>query len=791
LTLAKLPIDALLPSIRESLARTPNLVPNLVIEAPPGAGKTTRVPPALLSLMRGQVLVLEPRRLAARLAARRVADELGEPLGETTGYQVRFEEVAGSRTRLRFLTEGILTRRFISDPALAGVDAVVLDEFHERHLETDLALALLHRLQRTARPDLKLVVMSATLDAAPIARFLGNCPILRSEGRLFDLSITHQPYSALPLEKQVATALQSFLEASLAQPNTGDILVFLPGVAEIRRAARECQALASKYDLLVLPLHGDLSPAEQDRAVAPAPKRKVILSTNVAESSVTIDGVTAVIDSGLARTASDSPRSGLPKLDVARISQASAVQRAGRAARTAPGRAIRLYTLDDFHHRRLQNPPEILRRELSELCLTLRAMGIRDPAEIDWLDAPPEPATKRAEELLSRLGATGDRARRMARYPLHPRLARLVIDAAERAAGEEGCLAAALLSSRARASSCNLLDAVDSPFDPITQRHFEQIRRLIKPSKPHSHDPHALALSVLTAFPDRVARHRKDNQLLLASGGSALLEGEARAEFLVALDIEDRSERALPLVRLFCAIEPAWLLDLFPDRVTERAGVEWNRSTERVEAVSALLYDNLIIEETRSGSPDPELAAAMLADRALEAGIVRFVDREELDQFQARLAFASEHASIPQVDVEAAFRELCRRIKSFAELKTSAPALIPALEQRVGSRLLNEIAPARIRLPNGRQTKVNYEFGKPPWIASRLQDFFGLRETPRLARGQVPVVVHLLAPNKRPVQTTADLAGFWQRLYPQVRRELSRRYPKHAWPEDPYAVRID
>lgn len=781
--LAKLPIDDLLPSIREALLRSPNLV----IEAPPGAGKTTRVPPSMLESVRGQVLVLEPRRLAARLAARRVAQELGEKPGETVGYQVRFEEVAGPRTRLRFLTEGILTRRLISDSLLAGVDAVVLDEFHERHLETDLALALLRRLQRTKRPDLLIVVMSATLDAAPIASYLGNCPILRSEGRLFELSIANQPYSALPLEKQVAAAL----DALIAQASSGDVLVFLPGAAEIRRAERECRPLAERHDLLLLPLYGDLSPAEQDRAISPAPRRKVILSTNVAESSVTVEGVTAVIDSGLARIAGDSPWSGLPTLEVARISKASATQRAGRAARTGPGRVIRLYTLDDFHRRREQDPPEILRRELSELCLTLRAMGVGHPLHMDWLDTPPEAALTRAEDLLERLGAVGDRARQMARYPLHPRLARLVIDARERGAGEEGCRAAAALSSGARGPSCDLMHLIDSPLDPVTQRHFEQIRRIVRPSKPDAHHRHALALSILTAFPDRVARRRKDNQLLLGSGGSALLDCDARAEFLVAVDIEDRSEHTLPLVRLYCAIEPAWLLDLFPDRVKERAGVEWNRTAERVEAVSALLYENLVIEETRSGTPDPEQTAALLAERALEAGIERFVDRDELQQFLARTAFASEHRSIAKLDINEAFRDLCRGLKSFADLKNAGPSLLPALEQRAGVRVLNEIAPTRIRLPNGRQTKVHYEAGKPPWIASRLQDFFGLRETPRIANGKVALVVHLLAPNKRPVQTTTDLAGFWQRLYPQVRRELSRRYPKHAWPEDPYSARVD
>jgi ATP-dependent helicase HrpB len=779
--ISKLPIDDLLPQVGESLAQSRNLV----IEAPPGAGKTTRVPPALLSLTPGQILVLEPRRIAARMAARRVAQELGERAGETVGYQVRFEEVASAKTRLRFLTEGILTRRLISDARLAGVDAVVLDEFHERHLESDFALALLRRLQTALRGDLRLIVMSATLEAAPIARYLGGCPILRPEGRLFDLAVTHEPYSPLPLEKQVAGALEKLLGEAPA----GDVLVFLPGAAEIRRTERECRPLAERHDLLILPLHGDLSAAEQDRAVSPAPRRKVILSTNVAESSITVEGVTAVIDSGLARIASDSPWTGLPTLEVARISKASATQRAGRAARTAPGRVIRLYTLEDFHRRHEQDAAEILRRELSELCLTLRAMGLADPGALAWLDPPPAAAVSRAEDLLERLGATGERARRMARYPLHPRLARLAIEAIERGVGEEGCAVAAVLSAGARSKSSDLLNLLESEWDPVTRRHLEQIRRIVRPPRQQAHDPNALPLSILTAFPDRVARRRKDNQLLLASGGSALLESEAHADFLVAIDIEDRSEHALPLVRLYCAIEPAWLIDLFPDRVTERASVEWNRSAERVEAVSALLYESLVIEETRSGAPDPEQAATLLAQRAIEAGIQRFVDRDELEQLLARIEFASTYAPVVTTDVESAFRELCRGFKSFSELKSAGHSFIPLLEQRVGAKLLNEVAPNRIRLPNGRQAKVNYETGKPPWVASRLQDFFGLRETPRVANGKVPLVVHLLAPNHRPVQTTSDLGGFWQRLYPQVRRELSRRYPKHAWPEDPYAPR--
>jgi ATP-dependent helicase HrpB len=775
----RLPIDDLLPAISASLRQSPNLV----IEAPPGAGKTTRVPPELLSLVPGQVLVLEPRRIAARMAARRVAQERGERLGESVGYQVRFEEVASARTRLRFLTEGILTRRLISDSKLAGVDAVILDEFHERHLESDLALALLSRLQTTVLPDLRIVVMSATLAAAPIAQYLNGCPILRSEGRLFDLSIEHQPYSAAPLEKQAAAALGNLLD----QKHSGDILVFLPGAAEIRRTARECQPLAEKHHLMVLPLHGDLTPAEQDRAVSPADQRKVILSTNVAESSITIDGVTVVIDSGLARIARDSPWSGLPTLEIGRVSKASATQRAGRAARTAPGHVVRLYTLEDFDRRPDHDAPEITRRELSELCLNLRAMGIAAPQALHWLDSPPAAAVSRAQDLLERLGATGEKACSMARYPLHPRLAKLVLEAMERGVGVEGCAVAGLLSSGARADSCDLLGLLDRELDPRTKQHIEQIRRVVRPPKQQKHSADALPLSILAAFPDRVARRRKDNQLLLASGGSATLACESQADFLVAVDIEDRTEHALPLVRMYCAIQPEWLIDLFPDRVRERSSVEWNRTAERVDATSALLYDGLVIEETRSGTPDPEQAAALLAERALELGVSRFLDKDQLDEFLARVSFASEHAAVPKIDIDFAFRKLCQARKSFAELRSAAASIIAMLEQHANPKLLNEVAPARVRLPSGRQTQIHYEAGKPPWVASRLQDFFGMRETPRIANGKVPLVVHLLAPNQRPVQTTSDLAGFWERLYPQVRRELSRRYPKHAWPENPYA----
>ncbi len=769
-----LPVDDLLPEILDSL----RLHPNLVIVAAPGAGKTTRVPPALLGIVSGEVVVLEPRRIAARLAARRVAWEVGEEVGETIGYQIRFEEAVGPRTRLRFVTEGVLTRRLLSDPKLKGVAAVVLDEFHERHLESDLALALLKRLQRT-RPDLRIVVMSATLDADPVATYLDDCPIVRSAGRVFDLSIQHLPYAPEPLEAQVRNAVELLIDGG----HSGDTLVFLPGAVEIRRAMRACDAAARRAGLLMLPLHGSLPVSEQDRALSPASQGKLILATNVAESSVTVEGVTAVVDSGLARFATYSPWSGLPALHVGRVSKASANQRAGRAGRSAPGRVLRLYTEEDYSRRPDQDAPEILRSDLSQLCLALRAMGIAHVDDVSWLDSPSAAAIQQAESLLERLGARGEMAERLARYPLPPRLSRILVEAVERGVGDDACLAVALLGSGVHVEKSDLLAAMDLEQDHRVRQHVAQLRRIARISGQKKHDDDALLMSVLAGFPDRVARLRGGNQVLLSTGASAELAGALPSyEFMVAVDAEDRKEKPLPLIRMTARIEPEWLVDLFPDHVKEESRVVWNRMAERVDAVSVLRYDELVIQESRGAVPDAQAAAGMLAQKALEAGVERFVDVDALNEFMARVEFAGFKAP----DVSQVVRDLCFGLRSFAELKKAAMDFVSILEQQMeGGRKLREIAPASLRLQSGRQTRVHYERGKPPWIASRLQDFFGMRETPRIGPERTPVVVHLLAPNQRPVQTTTDLTGFWERLYPEVRRELMRRYPKHSWPERP------
>jgi len=761
-----------MPEILDSLRHTANLV----IEASPGAGKTTRVPPALLSLVPGQVIVLEPRRIAARMAARRVATDLGEEVGATVGYQVRFEDKTGPRTRLRFVTEGILARRFVRDPLLQGVDAVILDEFHERHLDSDLALALLKRLQRT-RPSLRIVVMSATLDAGSLAAYLGGCPIVRCEGRQFPLSIRHTPYSPEPLAVQIRKTVAVL---SAEQPH-GNILAFLPGSAEIRQAMRECEVVAQHAGMVMLPLHGDLTPAEQDRAVLPGSGRRLVLATNVAESSVTVDGVTAVIDSGLARMATHSPWTGLPTLQVSRISKASCLQRGGRAGRIAPGTVVRLYPEEDYLLRAEHDTPEILRSDLSQLLLSLRAMKITHLTYLHWLDVPPAEAVLAAESLLDQLGATGSLAGEMNRYPLAPRLSRLLIEAIRRGVGEDGCRVAALLGLGARSGKSDLLEALDLPPAPREAQHLAQLLRIARPPRQESHHDEALLLAVLCGFPDRAGRHRAGSQVLLASGVSAELTGGAPAyEFFVALDAEDRKENARPLVRMTARLEPEWLLDLFPERVSEQSNVVWNRSSERVEQVNALVYDRLVLEESQGRAPDDE-AAALLAQKALEAGIDQFVDKEQLDDFLARLAFAG----FPAPPLPQALLEFCLGLHSFSELKERARSFLAFLAQKVDSRRLDVLAPSSITLPGGRRTKVHFEPGRPPWIASRLQDFFGMRESPRIGPEHTPVVVHLLAPNHRAVQTTADLAGFWERLYPQVRKELMRRYPRHAWPERP------
>jgi ATP-dependent helicase HrpB len=829
MSLTPLPIDPVLPDVVRALREATSLV----LEAPPGAGKTTRVPRALLDAgdLGGEIIVLEPRRLAARLAARRVADELGERLGDTVGYTVRFEDVSSPKTRVRFVTEGVLTRRLLGSPELRGVSAVLLDEFHERHLQGDLALALLRRLQRTARPDLRLVAMSATLDAGPVAAFLG-CTTIRSEGKRYDVAVEHLTApDDRKLELQIASAVRGLVNAGL----DGHILVFLPGAAEIRRAMEACEKLAQDHDLALLPLHGDLSPAEQDRAVGASNRRKVILSTNVAESSVTIDGVVAVIDSGLVRVAKHAAWSGLPTLAIEKTSRASAIQRAGRAGRTRPGRAIRLYTKADFDTRPDHDVPEVLRSDLAQTILELHASGARD---LEWLDPPRPDALTAAEELLARLGAV-DRAgavtatgKRMLAFPLHPRQARLLVETERRGVADDGCVLAALVGERDLRAGTKArfdgagprnLDIATEKSDLLSQldlfreveasgfaahairaasldagavhaaeRARKQLSRVADtkrpgPGSPAAHDD-ALLLAILSGFPDRVARRKRpgSRDLALAQGGTAELAETSAvrdAPWMVAASAELRAGRAI--VRIASAIEPEWLIELFEDRIREVAEVTFDEGKRAVVGGSKMLYDALAIAESPGFDKNDPRVAELLFDRAMAKGPRALCPDGALDRWLARARFAaSQDTSIPAPTddvVRATLRSLAAGKVSMRELEDAD--LLGTLRGETGHYgRIEELAPEKVTLASGRGATISYEEGKPPFVESYLQDFFGMKTSPHA--GRVPIVLHLLAPNKRAVQVTTDLAGFWERHYPAIRKELMRKYPRHAWPED-------
>jgi ATP-dependent helicase HrpB len=832
-----LPIDPVLPELCRALAQCPRVV----LEAPPGAGKTTRVPRALLDAGiagAGEVIVTEPRRLAARLAATRVANEHGERLGDVTGYRVRFEEVAGKSTRVVYVTEGVLLRRLLADPTLSGVGAVVLDEFHERHLETDLLLSLLARRARADARAPKLVVMSATLDAEPVARFLGDCPRVRSEGRLFPVAIEHLPEpDDRPLEKQVVSAVRRIFR----EGPPGDVLVFLPGAAEIQRCQRALEPLAIELCAELAQLHGDLPIEEQARAIQPAKRPKIVLSTNVAESSVTIEGVVAVVDSGLVRRAGHSPFSGLPTLSIAKISRASAAQRAGRAGRTREGRVLRLYTRGDFASRPEFDVPEIARSDLTESLLFLR--GTNTPLDdLAWLTAPPPAALAAAAELLTALGASaGDTltpiGRRLLDLPVHPRLGRILVEGERRGVAAEAALLVALLGERdirlterrplgerrprdLAAGPSDLLELCDAfelarslGFDPgrlrahdLDARSVSAVaraeRQLVKVTRSRARADReepletALLICTLTGFVDRLARRKRpgSNELVLANGAGAKLSENSvvrEGDLLVAVDVEERSGLGIgsqTSVRLASSVRAEWLLDLYSEQLSLTDELVWNEQNERVEQLSRMSFGAVVLEESRASAPSGPDAARVLARAAEKHGGLEFSKSDALGSLGERLALLAAHypnAGLPALDAASALARAAEHATSFAELrKLDLAELVLAELTPEQRRLLDREAPERVILPNGRGAPIHYEPSRPPWLESRLQDFFGLGDGPRLCGGRVAVTLHLLAPNGRAVQVTSDLPGFWERHYPSIRRELMRRYPRHSWPED-------
>jgi ATP-dependent helicase HrpB len=844
--LPSLPIDEALPPLLAALREGPSAV----LVAPTGAGKTTRVPLALLAAglatgIGGQIVMLEPRRIAARAAARRMAEETGTTLGEEIGYQVRFDRKAGPRTKILVVTEGILVQRLQADPFLEGVGAVIFDELHERSLATDLSLAMARRVQREVRPDLKLVAMSATLDPGPIAAFLGNAPTIESRGRLFPVDILYgERPDDRPLPARIAAGVRKVL-GEMAGETVGDVLVFLPGVGEIQRSAEALAGLAAEQNLAVLQLYGDLPAERQDEVLRPLSgraSRKVVLATNVAETSLTIDGVTAVVDSGQVRRLRFDPATGLDRLELGRISRASADQRAGRAGRQAPGICLRLWPAYENATLAERETPEIARVDLAGPALQLLAWGETDLAAFGWFEAPSPESLAAAVQLLRQLGAfdqvVTSLGSTMARLPVHPRLARLLIEGQRAGRTREAALLAALLAERdpflrsprgagprhprsnSRSDLLDRLDALASferrdSFETETLnpgaarfvlRARDQLaemarRELTDPSGQGGNDDAPLLRALLAAYPDRVARRREPRSpraLMVGGRGVRLAEESAVLEaelFLcVELDASQGSRGGEALVRKASAVEPEWLA---AERVRASIDLEFDESRERVAAWKRTRYDDLVIAEAEVPAPKTAETEGVLVQAAtdrLDRALA--LDDPEVAGFLARVRSLADwrpELELPRFtesDIRDLLPALAAGRKSFAELKR-AP-LLDILQGALSYSQLEAVrreAPERLEVPSGSQVKLQYEPGKPPVLAARIQELFGLEETPRVAAGRIPVLLHLLAPNGRPQQVTHDLRSFWTNTYPEVRKELQGRYPRHAWPTDPWNAR--
>jgi len=804
-----------------------------IVTAPPGSGKTTLAPPAMLDdLPRTQRLVLiQPRRLATRAVARRIAQLRNGNVGEEVGYQVRFDACIGRDTRLIVATPGILARRMFDDVALDNVGAVVLDEFHERTIEMDLLLGMLLRIRQTVRPDLRIMVMSATLTAEPVGALFGGCPVIHAEGRPYPVGIRYRSRGEKrPLHELVATHVPEALRET-----PGHVLVFLPGVGEIMRCQGAIAPMADRAGHALLPLFGDLPAEQQDRVLKDLGQRKIILATNVAETSLTIDGVTAVIDSGLARQMHISPATGLPRLELMPISRASADQRAGRAGRTAPGVCWRLWDETSHKARPEAETPEVLRGDFTEPLLQLLALGEWD--DFPWLDAPPPAAVENAHRLLNLLGAIDTNKHvtalgyELARLPAHPRLGRLLLAGASHGVLREASIAAALLSDRDPFRSVEHLrrgpqvygmvrsrsDVVDRVFalqafhagagcdDPSLELHpggarkilraAEQLYRLADfPMAERASDP-ALALmrALLDAFPDRLAKLRPGtrDRALLVGGRGIRIDASSRVRgepLLLVIDLNDSGGEAR--ARLVSAVDRWWLSEKL---LTRREELFFNPTRSHVEARLRIYWADLLLEETPVAINDIQAAAEILAQQARHQlnRVLPSADSAAAS-FLARvrwLATAMPDMQLPLLsddDLEKMLPALCLGLRSLDELRNAD--WLPLLQGRVGyDRLgeVNRLAPAELAIPSGNSPNIIYEPGKQPTMAVRIQELFGLRQTPTIAAGRVPLLLHLLGPNYRPQQITADLASFWQNGYPEVKKELRRRYPKHAWPDDP------
>jgi ATP-dependent helicase HrpB len=828
---AALPIETSLPAIRDALRASCALV----VQAPPGAGKTTRVPLALLAepwLAGKTVLLLEPRRLAARAAAARMADLLGESVGETVGYRIRFDSRITRQTRIEVLTEGILTRRLQRDPTLDRVGLVVFDEFHERSLHADLALALCLDSQRGLREDLRLLVMSATLDGAAVARLLGDAPIIASEGRAHPVTRHYLPRDLAGLDLDaVVRAVRDALDR-----DSGDILVFLPGGGEIRRVQRRLDAEWTGVGPLVVPLYGDLPDADQRGAIRPDPdgRRKIVLATPIAETSLTIEGIGIVIDSGWTRVPRFDPRSGLSRLETVRVSADAAEQRAGRAGRLGPGVCYRLWSEAAQKRLRPHRIPEILDADLAPLALELAQWGVTDAATLAWLDPPPPGALAQARDLLTDLEALDGRGRitptgrELAELPAHPRLAHLLRRGAALGLGDLAADLAALLEERDLlrgehafgADIAARLDALRAfrrdgregarrrGADPVAcagaERAAQRWRQLLRAAGPHPADlgPTAAGLLLALAYPDRVARRRDGygERYLLASGrGARLAAGDplTNRDWLAVAHLDAGASEGR--IWLAAPVDPADLARHLATRIQTVREIGWDERQAAVVARRERRLGALAIDGGPLPDADPgALRRAMLAG-VRQLGLDSLPWSDELRDWRERVmslrrwfpddgwpdladAWLAEHLD----DWLGPWLDGINRREHLRRLDLAA-ALHGLVDGRLRTRL-NELAPTHLPVPSGSRIRLQYRPGEPPVLAVKLQELFGLADTPRVADGRIPVTLHLLSPAQRPIQITQDLRGFWERTYAEVKKELQGRYPKHPWPDDPWTA---
>lgn len=832
--MADLPIESALPELLRALAAGPNAV----LQTPPGAGKTTRVPLALRDqpwLAGRKIVMLEPRRLAARAAARRMAATLGEEVGATVGYRVRMDARAGPGTRIEVVTDGVFTRLIQGDQSLDGIGAVLFDEFHERSLEVDLGLALALEVQATLRPELRLLVMSATLDGGPVAHLLGGAPIIASAGRAHPVRTHHvERTSGGRIEDDVAATVRRALAAE-----NGDLLVFLPGLREICRVEALLEEVELDPGVIIAPLHGDLPLDQQDLAIQPSSpgKRKVVLSTSIAETSLTIEGVGVVIDSGLMRVPRFDPRSAMTRLETVRVSQASADQRRGRAGRLGPGTCYRLWS--EATHRALapHNTPEILEADLAPLALELARWGAEDPGKLAWLDPPPRAAFAQARELLGQIGALDERGRisthgrALAELGVHPRLAHMIRRGHMIGLGALACDVAALLSERdvvraeagAHDSDLRLRVEVlgsdrttslpgglrvDRAARDQVLRAARQWRRRIGVGDTRA-DAARTGTVVALAYPDRVAARRSEGggRFLLASGQGAFFptgrdqaaDPLAAEDWLAVADLDGARREA----RIFLAA-PLGLDDIeqaFGDRIEWAETCQWNARTEAVEARRQRRLGAIVLkDEPWSGAPD-ELKAAAMMHGIRELGLDALAWTPELRNWQSRVLLlrrmqGATEAAWPDVSDEALLASVDTWLAPHlagatrrAQLKRiDLEAALDAMLDWRQRQALERAAPTHVSVPSGSRIRIDYAGGETPVLAVRLQEMFGAAETPRIADGSVPLLLHLLSPAHRPLAVTRDLASFWVNAYEQVKRDMRGQYPRHHWPDDPLAA---